>query len=138
MVLDRGHVDIAVTREGDEFLTRLKDETALVDKKIVERPLDDVVLAVHDNALCSRPAALKGKDFDCLGKEKFFLLPQTQEQSIIWPGYNTQALDYKHYKDGKITLNIKPVEMPEGAQVGLFHCRRLRQGFHPADQFRRG
>ena len=109
-----------------------------MDKKIVERPLDDVVLAVHDNALCSRPAALKGKDFDYLGKEKFFLLPQTQEQSIIWPGYNTQALDYKHYKDGKITLNIKPVEMPEGAQVGLFHCRRLRQGFHPADQFRRG
>lgn len=131
MVLDRGHVDIAVTREGDEFLTRLKDETALVDKKIVERPLDDVVLAVHDNALRSRPAALKGKDFDYLGKEKFFLLPQTQEQSIIWPGYNTQALDYKHYNDGKVTLNIKPVEMPEGAQVGLFTAEGFGKVFTP-------
>lgn len=131
VVLDRGHVDIAVTREGDEFLTRLKDETALVDKKAVERPLDDVVLAVHDNALRSRPAALKGKDFDYLGKEKFFLLPQTQEQSIIWPGYNTQALNYKDYKDGKVTLNIKPVEMPEGAQVGLFTAEGLGKVFTP-------
>ena len=102
-----------------------------MDKKIVERPLDDVVLAVHDNALRSRPDALKGKDFDCLGKEKFFLLPQTQEQSIIWPGYNTQALDYKHYKDGKVTLNIKPVEMPEGAQVGLFTAEGFGKVFTP-------
>lgn len=130
-VLDHGHVDIAVARDGDKFLTRLKDETAIVDKKTVERPLDDVVLAVHDNALRSRPAALNGKEFDYLGKEKFFLLPQTQEQSIIWPGYNTQALNYKDYKDGKVMLNIKPVEKPEGAEIGLFTTEGLGKGFTP-------
>ena len=123
-VLDHGHVDISVSRDGDKFLTRLKDETAIVDKKTVERPLDDVVLAVHDNALRSRPAALNGK-------EKFFLLPQTQEQSIIWPGYNTQALNYKDYKDGKVMLNIKPVEKPEGAEIGLFTTEGLGKGFTP-------
>ncbi|MGV0328159.1 choice-of-anchor M domain-containing protein [Corynebacterium guaraldiae] len=130
-VLDHGHVDIAVSRDGDKFLTRLKDETAIVDKKTVERPLDDVALAVHDNALRSRPAALNGKEFDYLGKEKFFLLPQTQEQSIIWPGYNTQALNYKDYKDGKVMLNIKPVEKPEGAEIGLFTTEGLGKGFTP-------
>ncbi len=130
-VLDHGHVDIAVTRDGDKFRTRLKDETAIVDKKTVERPLDDVVLAIHNNALRPRPEALKGKDFDYLGKDKFFLLPQTQEQSIIWPGYNTQALDYQDYKDGTVTLNIKPVEMPDGAQVGLFTTEGLGKGFTP-------
>ncbi|MFG6303358.1 choice-of-anchor M domain-containing protein, partial [Corynebacterium hesseae] len=130
-VLDHGHVDIAVSRDGDKFLTRLKDETAIVDKKTVERPLDDVALAVHDNALRSRPAALNGKEFDYLGKEKLFLLPQTQEQSIIWPGYNTQALNYKDYKDGKVMLNIKPVEKPEGAEIGLFTTEGLGKGFTP-------
>lgn len=130
-VLDHGHVDITATREGDSFTTRLKDETAIIDKKTVERPLDDVVLAVHDNALRSRPAALKGKEFDYLGQDKFFLLPQTQEQSIIWPGYNTQALNYKDYKDGTVTLNIKPVEMPEGAAVGLFTTEGMGNKFTP-------
>ncbi len=130
-VLDHGHVDIAATRDGDSFTTRLKDDTAIVDKKTVERPLDDVVLAVHDNALRARPDVLKGKEFDYLGKDKFYLLPQTQDQGIIWPGYNTQSLNYDDYKDGTVTLTIKPTEMPEGAAFGLFTTEGLGKTFTP-------
>ena len=130
-VLDHGHVDIAATRDADSFTTRLKDDTAIVDKKTVEHPLDDVVLAVHDNALRARPDVLKGKEFDYLGKDKFYLLPQTQDQGIIWPGYNTQSLNYDDYKDGTVTLTIKPTEMPEGAAFGLFTTEGLGKTFTP-------
>lgn len=130
-VLDHGHVDIAVTRDGNSFTTRLKDDTAIVDNKTVERPLDDVVLAVHDNALRPRPEVLKGKEFDYLGTDKFYLLPQTQDQGIIWPGYNTQSLNYDDYKDGTVTLTIKPTEMPEGAAFGLFTTEGLGKTFTP-------
>ena len=130
-VLDHGHVDITAARDGDSFAARLKDETAIVDKKTVERPLDDVVLAIHDNALRARPEVLKGKEFDYLGEDKFYLLPQTQEQGIVWPGYNTQSLNYDDYKDGTVTLNIKPTDMPEGGNVGLFTTEGLGKSFTP-------
>ena len=131
VVLDHGHVDIAATRDGDSFTARLKDETAIVDKQAVERPLDDVVLAVHDNARRPRPQALAGKEFDYLGSDKFYLLPQTQQQGIIWPGYNTQSLKYSDFKDGRVDLTIEPTSMPDGGNVGMFLTEGVGNSFTP-------
>jgi len=123
-LLDRGHVDIMALPTDDEkgYRTVLKDDTAQIDKKSVERSLDDVVLGVHDNALTPRTKRLEGKKFDFLGKDgdRFYHLPQSQNQSIIWPGYNTEKLDYSNIKDKTINLNLKPTDVPEGAEWGAF------------------
>ena len=126
LVLDRGHIDIKAVREGDKFVTRVKDETGIYDSKTVDRKLDDVLIAVHDNALAERPDALKAQEFDYLGPvgERFFRLPQTQNRDIIWPGYNTQELNYGDYEGG-VNLNLEPVSVPEGASWGMF----LETGF---------
>ncbi|WP_165242950.1 choice-of-anchor M domain-containing protein [Corynebacterium lizhenjunii] len=129
-VLDRGHVDITVTREGNQLHTRLKDETALVDKKVVHRLLDSVVLGVHDNARRKRTQHQAAKEFDFMGPvgEYFYLLPQVQNQDIIWPGYNTSQLDYSRL-NGPVQLHLEPVHIPDGASWGLY----LSRGFDEAE-----
>ncbi|WP_347307065.1 choice-of-anchor M domain-containing protein [Corynebacterium sp. SA-MJD20WY100] len=126
--LDHGHVDIKAMREGDKLTTVLKDETSIVDKGVVDRPLDDVVLAVHDNALVKRNKRMGDKKLDFMGKvgEKFYMLPETQNHDIIWPGYNTQSLDYGQ-TNGTVNLNFEPKSVPEGATWELFISRNLGQ-----------
>ncbi len=120
--LDHGHVDIMGVREGDAFETKLKDETNIGASGLTYRKLDDVVFAVHNNAMISRPENYGDPSFDFMGPvgEKTFLLPQTQKRDVIWPGYNTEKLNYKDYKGGVVQLNIKPVSMPEGASFGMW------------------
>ncbi|WP_413462057.1 choice-of-anchor M domain-containing protein [Corynebacterium kefirresidentii] len=130
-LLDRGHVDIKAQPAEGGFATVLRDDTAQVDKKSVDRKLDDVVLGVHDNALTPRNKKLAGKEFDFLGKpgERFYHLPQTQDQNIIWPGYNTQDLDYSLTKDNAVNLNLKPTSTPDGAEWGAFIDGTHGKGF---------
>ena len=130
-LLDRGHVDIKAQPAEGGFSTVLRDDTAQVDKKSVDRKLDDVVLGVHDNALTPRNEKLAGKEFDFLGKpgERFYHLPQTQNQHIIWPGYNTQDLDYSATKDNAVNLNLKPTSTPDGAEWGAFIDASHGKGF---------
>lgn len=120
--LDHGHVDIMGVRDGDAFETKLKDETNIGASGLTYRKLDDVFFAVHNNAMISRPENYGDPSFDFMGPvgEKTFLLPQTQKRDVIWPGYNTEKLNYKDYKDGVVQLNIKPVSMPEGASFGMW------------------
>lgn len=133
-ILDAGHVDIKATGTASELGIALKDETGALEQGTVERALDDVILAVHDNALTTRPDAVAGKDFDFLGPkpgsaERFYLLPQAQNPDIIWPGYNTQDLDYKQF-DGPVTLHFDPVNIPDGASWGMF----ISEGIGGANQ----
>ena len=130
-LLDRGHVDIKAQPAEGGFTTVLRDDTAQVDKKSVDRKLDDVVLGVHDNALTRRNEKLAGKEFDFLGNpgERFYHLPQTQNQHIIWPGYNTQDLDYSATKDNAVNLNLKPTSTPDGAEWGAFIDASHGKGF---------
>ena len=120
-LLDRGHVDILAKHKADGFEISLKDDTRLIDKKSVERPLNDVALVVGDNTKQTRRAAHQGTDFDFLGKQDdgFYHLPQSQRPGVIWPGYNTEAIDFNKI-DGEVSLNLQPRDVPEGATWGTF------------------
>ncbi|MDK4251894.1 choice-of-anchor M domain-containing protein [Corynebacterium propinquum] len=120
-LLDRGHVDILAKHKADGFDISLKDDTRLIDKKSVERPLNDVALVVGDNTKQTRRAAHQGAEFDFLGKQDdgFYYLPQSQRPGVIWPGYNTEAIDFKKI-DGEVSLNLQPRDVPEGATWGTF------------------
>ena len=125
-LLDRGHVDILAKHKGDGFDISLKDDTRLIDKKSVERPLNDVALVVGDNTKETRRAAHQGAEFDFLGKQDdgFYHLPQTQRPGVIWPGYNTEAINFDEI-DGEVSLNLQPRDVPEDATWGTFIDGRL-------------
>lgn len=130
-VLDRGHVDIKALPTEDGFRTVLRDDTGQVDKKSIDRSLDDVVLGVHKNALTPRSKQLGDKKFDFLGNigDRFYHLSQTQHQGIIWPGYNTEKLDYSTIKDGTVNLNLQPTHTPEGGEWGAYIDRARGVGY---------
>ncbi|OFS19078.1 choice-of-anchor M domain-containing protein [Corynebacterium sp. HMSC04H06] len=121
-LLDKGHVDVAASPSAEGFDVGLKDDTGLTGKKDPVHRLDEVVLGVRENAQRTRTLAMADKALDFMGPvgKKFFLLPQTQKDGVIWPGYNTEALDYSAYAKGSVTLELDPVHVPDGASWGLF------------------
>lgn len=125
-LLHSGHVDILAKHKGDGLDISLKDDTRIVDKKSVERPLNDVALVVRDNTKEKRRDAHQGEKFDFLGKQEdvFYHLPQAQRQGVIWPGYNTEHIDFGKI-DGAVSLNLQPRDVPEGATWGTFIDGRL-------------
>lgn len=126
LVLDHGHVDILAGHD-DGLTVGMKDETGIHADGAVMRTLDDVVLDVPEGARTVRRGVLEQDCLDFLGSE-FYLLPQTQNRELIWPGYNTQALDYSKFEGG-VDLRLEPVSVPEGAQWGVF----TDQGFGQLD-----
>lgn len=120
-VLDSGHVDIAANLTDQKLSLDLKDETGLITKKSTLRSLDDVVLVAGDATRHKRTPKLADPALDFLGQEgaTFYGLPQTQQDGVIWPGYNTQDVDYSAL-DGGVKLNLEPKSMPDGAHFGVY------------------
>lgn len=120
-LLHSGHVDILAKHKGDGLGISLKDDTQIVEKKNVERRLDEVALEVRDNTKRKRGTYFQDAKFDFMGKgdDGFYLLPQSQRQSVIWPGYNTEHIDYDKI-DGAVSLNLQPRDVPEGATWGTY------------------
>lgn len=118
-LLNAGHVDITATGGRDGLGVTVKDETGEYAKSTVERTPDQVALGVGDNAHIKRSRYLTGSDFDFLGTDKFYLLPETQNRYIVWPGYDTQRLNYSDFS-GDVRFEVNPVSVPEGAQWGAW------------------
>lgn len=120
-LLHSGHVDILAKHKGEGLDISLKDDTQIVEKKNVERRLDEVALEVRDNTKRKRGTYYKDAKFDFMGKREdgFYFLPQSQRQSVIWPGYNTEQIDYDKI-DGAVSLNLQPRNVPEGATWGTY------------------
>lgn len=123
-ILDHGHVDIQAKLEGDKLDLSLKDDTAIITPDSQQRSLNDVILAVRDNAKHHRNAQMKSPALDFIGEQgtPFYGLPQTQAQGIIWPGYNTENVDFSKL-DGGVTLHLDPVKVPENARFGMYEDR---------------
>ncbi|SDS15249.1 choice-of-anchor M domain-containing protein [Corynebacterium timonense] len=119
-VIERGHVDIAATGGKTDLGIVLKDDTNTTPG-VKERRLDSVVLGVHNNARKERTDAFKDPFFDIVDpKGPFYLLPATQNPDIIWPGYNTQSIDYTGI-DGTVDLHINIADGPKNGHVAMFH-----------------
>ncbi|WP_257202689.1 choice-of-anchor M domain-containing protein [Corynebacterium cystitidis] len=131
IALDRGHVDIAVEREGDKFVAVLLDDTNLVKRGRQRQDLDTIALVARDNALQTRSNRWANEKFNFMGQvgEKFYLLPQQQNPHIIWPGYNTQSLNYADYTEEGGNLVLRPKNVPADASWGVF----LTDGFGGSD-----
>lgn len=121
-VLSEGHLDIRAERDRDGALrTVARDETGQISRSAVDRSLDELALAVGDNARQERKGPLLGSAFDFLGEagSTFYGLPQTQQSGRIWPGWNTQDIDYSQVK-GPLTLHMEPQSLPDGGGFAVY------------------
>ncbi len=120
-LLTDGHIDIKATLAGGAVKLALKDETGAVTREAAERSLNDVVLGLGDNTRFARQEQMMAPELDFLGEagSEFYGLPQTQQAGILWPGWNTQDVDYAQLA-GPVTLHLVPVEMPDGAAYGVY------------------
>ncbi|MDG4795619.1 TIGR03773 family transporter-associated surface protein [Micromonospora sp. WMMD1082] len=111
-VIADGHVDMGPNLSGDSWTIRIKDDRT---SPPVWRETADVVLHAKDKAKITVP---DGADF--LGKpgDTVWLLPQTQQAGLVWPGWNTQHASVVSGVKGSVTWTLKGVNGP--GQFALF------------------
>lgn len=121
----RGHLDVRLTQQnaaaGITYGLAVKDDSLTAARTSVLRTLSSTTLAVAPNARFVRPSSLSDPSYDVLGPvgSATYVLPETQNSDIVWPGLSTEGIDYAALPDGAdLTLHL--AEAPEGARVAFF------------------
>ena len=121
----RGHLDVRLTQEnaaaGTTYGLAVKDDSLTAARTSVLRTLSSTTLAVGPNARFVRPSSLADPSYDVLGPvgSATYVLPETQNSDIVWPGLSTEGIDYAALPDGAdLTLHL--AEAPEGARAAFF------------------
>ncbi|WCC79257.1 choice-of-anchor M domain-containing protein [Cutibacterium equinum] len=86
--IKRGHVDVGPRLIDGQFTLMARDDSA---NPPVWRSTDDAVLRVVDASLIDVP---NDDTYSFLGDmrgKKAYVIPQTQDQKVVWLGWNTQA-----------------------------------------------
>ena len=121
----RGHLDVRLTQatgeNGTTYGLAVKDDSLTAARTSVLRTLGSTTLAVAPNARFVRPASLSDASYDVLGPvgAATYVLPETQNSDIVWPGLSTEGIDYAALPDGAdLTLHL--AQAPAGARVAFF------------------
>jgi surface-anchored protein len=108
-LLSVGHTDaMQVYLDGGDLALRVKDDTG--DEPVYRHP-DDVRFQVLPEAKTAIP---EGGVLDFLGEpgDPIWLLPFTQDHSLLWPGWSTEPLKSGALQGDKIQLTLADVEGP--------------------------
>lgn len=131
VTLSRGHLDLRVTQGADgngmpSYAMAVKDDTRTAARASVLRSLPSVTLAVHPNAYYVRPQSLSDPGYDVLGAvgAGSYVLPQTQNSDIVWPGFSTEGVDYAGLPDG-VDIGVRLLDGPAGAYAAFFQSGSL-------------
>ncbi len=113
-VISAGHVDMGPVLDGGAWTIRMKDDSTTPATWL---ELSDVVLKATDKAKITVPS---GAGYAFLGKagDTVWLLPQSQQSDIVWPGWNTQHESVVKGTRGNVTWRLKAVTGP--GQFKLF------------------
>ena len=121
----RGHLDVRLTQASAEggltYGLAVKDDSLTNARTSVLRTVGSTTLAVAPNARFVRPASLSDPSYDVLGPvgTATYVLPETQNSDIVWPGLSTEGIDYAALPEGAdLTLHL--AQAPEGARVAFF------------------
>lgn len=108
VTLDHGHVDaFNVSAPSGALTLDLKED---VTGSHVHHAPEDVTLAVKDQARTEDTAGIDG-----IGKSGF-LLPQTQDEGLLWPGWDSQEVREAGFTE--VDINFREVTGP--GEVFLF------------------
>lgn len=111
LTLETGHVDaFAVHPDGDTIALSLQED---VTGTHVRHASEDVELVVGDHAYTEETAGVEG-----VGASGY-LLPQTQQTDLLWPGWDTQALA------GASEIDIEFLEVDGPGEIYLFQAQGL-------------
>jgi putative ABC transporter-associated repeat protein len=114
VVLEQGHVDVGPRLIDDEWTLLVHDDAAK-DNPTVEsswRRTEDVVLRVSDAAVLEVP---EDPAYSFLGVppgSPVHVVPQTQNQDVVWVGWNTQDPEVMELVDRGVTLELEAVQGP--------------------------
>ena len=121
----RGHLDVRLTQatgeNGTTYGLAVKDDSLTAARTSVLRTVGSTTLAVAPNARFVRPASLSDTSYDVLGPvgAATYVLPETQNSDIVWPGLSTEGIDYAALPEGAdLTLHL--AQAPAGARVAFF------------------
>lgn len=121
----RGHLDVRLTQaageNGTTYGLAVKDDSLTAARTSVLRTLGSTTLAVAPNARFVRPVSLSDASYDVLGPvgAATYVLPETQNSDIVWPGLSTEGIDYAALPEGAdLTLHL--AQAPAGARVAFF------------------
>ena len=121
----RGHLDVRLTQaageNGTTYGLAVKDDSLTAARTSVLRTLGSTTLAVAPNARFVRPASLSDASYDVLGPvgAATYVLPETQNSDIVWPGLSTEGIDYAALPEG-VDLTLHLAQAPAGARVAFF------------------
>ena len=99
----------AAGENGTTYGLAVKDDSLTAARTSVLRTLGSTTLAVAPNARFVRPASLSDASYDVLGPvgAATYVLPETQNSDIVWPGLSTEGIDYAALPDGAdLTLHL--------------------------------
>jgi putative ABC transporter-associated repeat protein len=115
-VLAQGHVDYAARLAGGQLVSQIKDGT--VAGKTTWRDPEDVVLHLKPAGATTVPAG----NFGFLGPTgtQIWQIPQTQNSSLLWLGWNTEEIQASQVRGGSLTWSLEKVEGPGKLVVYLF------------------
>lgn len=115
VVLSAGHVDVVdVEYEDGALEIGVHDESVEPD---VERAPSDVVFLVKKQAKTTVPA---DPAFGFLGTAgaKVWILPEIQNEELLWPGLSTEELESGVFVNDSVTLTAQQVTGP--GQVAVY------------------
>nr|WP_239082743.1 choice-of-anchor M domain-containing protein [Actinoplanes teichomyceticus] len=120
VVLSKGHTDaVDVRYEGGALKLKVKDDT--VSPSVVRDPADVTfhVLPAAETAVPDLPG------FAFLGPagSRIWMLPQVQDQALLWPGWNTTGLGAGVLAGDRVAISLVGVDGP--GDVTLFDTNSL-------------
>ena len=114
VVLSQGHTDAIDVHYGDGALSlKVNDDTA--EPSVVRDPADVTFHALPASAVQVPDVP----EFSFLGPAgaTIWLLPQTQDPNLLWPGWNTTTLPDGVFANDSIKLSLVDVEGPGNVWV---------------------
>lgn len=115
--LDGGHVDIGPRYAGERWALMVHDDS---DRQgSVWRSPDEVVLRVTDAALQTVPDDPAYRFLGSPAGQRVHVIPQTQQEGVVWVGWNTQEPSVLASVDRGATLTLEGVQGPGDLVVYL-------------------
>lgn len=114
--IHKGHLDIRLNPAGqDTWKLAVKDDSMIGAKQSVMRAPEAVTVVVSANARLKREGDLMNPALDFLGPKGTvsYVLPDTEQPAMPWPGFSTEDVDYSRYPKGidyKLTVRQAPAD----------------------------
>lgn len=107
VAIARGHVDVGPRIFNDKWTVMARHDA---DTGPMWYDADNVVIQVVDAAQLPAP---EGEDYAFMSDAaSWYVIPQTENSSVTWLGWNTQDPQVTHQVKRGVTMSIGPVEGP--------------------------